>query len=201
MIMLIRRFFINILVCIFLSGVNLHAQTKIDPKEINDKMQWFADAKLGIFVHWGIYAVKGVDESWSFYNKKISHKDYMDQLKGFTARNYDPEEWVRLIKESDARYAVITTKHHDGVALWPTKQKHYSVVKHTPARRDVLQPFFAALDKHGIKRGAYFSLIDWSHPDYPGFLKDSNRYKISEDRARWNRFLDFYQSQIAEINS
>jgi alpha-L-fucosidase len=201
MIMLRRRFFTTALACVCLSVANIHAQSKISPDDIKDKMQWFADAKLGIFIHWGIYSVKGVDESWSFYNKKISHKDYMDQLKGFTAKNYDPEEWVKLIKESGARYAVITTKHHDGVALWPTKQKHYSVVRNTPAKRDLLQPFYAALDKHGIKRGAYFSLIDWSHPDYPAFLKDSNRYKISGEPARWNRFLDFYQAQISELNT
>ena len=88
---------------------------------------WFDDAKLGIFVHWGIYAVNGVDESWSFYNKKISHADYMKQMSGFTASGYNPEAWADLIAESGARYAVITTKHHDGVALWPTKQAHYSV--------------------------------------------------------------------------
>ncbi len=176
------------------------AQSKINPDSIRDKMQWFADAKLGIFIHWGIYAVDGIDESWSFHNRKISYPNYMKQLKGFTASNYDPEAWAALIKESGARYAVITTKHHDGVALWPTKQKHYSVVKNTPARRDLLAPFYKALDKQGIKRGAYYSLIDWSHPDYPGFLKDSARYKISDSPKRWQKFLAFNQAQINEVN-
>jgi alpha-L-fucosidase len=177
------------------------AQSKINPDSIRHKMQWFADAKLGIFIHYGIYAVNGIDESWSFHNRKISHTDYMKQMKGFTASQYNPEEWAALIKESGARYAVITTKHHDGVALWPTREKHYNVVKHTPAKRDLLMPFFAALDKQGIKKGAYYSLIDWSHPDYPGFLKDSGRYKISDDPQRWNRFLRFNEAQIHELNS
>jgi alpha-L-fucosidase len=61
----------------------VQAQSKIDPKSIQEKMQWFADAKLGILIHAGIYAVDGIDESWSFHNKKISHADYMKQLKGF----------------------------------------------------------------------------------------------------------------------
>lgn len=164
------------------------------------KMQWFADAKLGIFIHWGIYAVKGVDESWSFHNRKIGHKDYMNQLKGFTAAKYDPEAWADLISESGARYAVITTKHHDGVALWPTREQHYDVKRHTPARRDLLTPFYTALDKRGIKRGAYFSLIDWSHSDYPGFLRDSGRYKIAEDNQRWQRFSRFNMAQIREVS-
>jgi alpha-L-fucosidase len=187
--------------CSLLLVCSAGAQSKVSADSIRDKMQWFADAKLGIFIHWGIYAVNGVDESWSFYNKKISHADYMKQLKGFTASNYHTEEWAALVKESGARYAVFTTKHHDGVALWPTKEKHYSVIKNTPAKRDVATPFFKALDQYGIKKGAYFSLIDWSHPDYPAFLKDSNRYNVKDDPKRWQRFLKFYQSQINEVNN
>lgn len=185
----------------FILSVTSFSQANISPDSIRSKMQWFADAKLGIFIHWGIYAVNGIDESWSFYNKKISHADYMKQLNGFTASRYNPEEWASLIKESGARYAVMTTKHHDGVALWATRQNHFNVVKNTPAKRNVLTPFYKALDKAGIRRGAYFSLIDWSHPDYPGFLKDSNRYKIADDPQRWQRFLKFYQAQIGEINA
>jgi alpha-L-fucosidase len=177
-----------------------YSQLKINADSIRGKMQWFADAKLGIFIHWGIYSVNGVDESWSFHNKTISYPDYMKQLKGFTAANYDPQSWAALIKESGARYAVLTTKHHDGVALWPTKEKHWSVLKNTPAKRDLLKPFYDALDAQGIKRGAYYSLIDWSHPDYPGFLKDSNRYTIAGQPARWKKFQAFNEAQINEIN-
>ena len=184
---------------LFLGGTTF-AQQKTDPDSIREKMQWFADAKLGIFIHWGIYSVKGVDESWSFYNKKIGYEDYMKQLEGFTASKYDPQAWADLIKSTGARYAVITTKHHDGVALWPTKQDHFSVVNNTPAKRDLLKPFYDALDKDGIKRGAYFSLIDWSYPDYPGFLKDSTRYKIADEPLRWKKFQHFFQSQIDEVN-
>lgn len=176
------------------------AQPKIKPADIEKKMQWFADAKLGIFIHWGIYAVGGVDESWSFYNKKISYADYMKQLSGFTAKNYDPQAWADLIKESGAKYSVITTKHHDGVALWDTKEKHYDVVNNTPAKRDLIKPFFDALRKDGIKCGAYFSILDWSHPDYPGFLKDSARYQIENDYARWNRYRAFFQNQLKELS-
>ena len=177
------------------------AQSKIDPKTIKDKMQWFADAKLGIFIHSGIYAVDGIDESWSFHNKKISHADYMKQLKGFTLKKYDPAAWADLIKESGARYSVITTKHHDGVAMYDTKLNDRSIVKATPAKRDMIKPFFEELRKRDIKCGAYFSLIDWTDKDYPGFLKDSSKYKISDDYDRWNRFRGFFQGQIKEINA
>jgi alpha-L-fucosidase len=191
----------TMLACVLSFLLPGYAQQKINPDSIRDKMQWFQDAKLGIFIHWGLYSVNGIGESWSFHNKEISYPDYMKQMQGFTASKYNPTAWASLIKESGARYAVITTKHHDGMALWPTKQNHFSVAKNTPAGRDVIGPFYQALDKQGIKRGAYFSLIDWSYPDYPGFLKDSNRYDASKDPARWKRFQNFFQSQINEINT
>ena len=176
------------------------AQNKIDPNTIKDKMQWFADAKLGIFIHTGIYSVNGIGESWSFHNKLISHPDYMKQVKGFTLKNYDPAYWADLVQESGARYSVITTKHHDGVAMYDTKMNNLSSVKATPAKRDMVKPFFEELRKRNIKTGAYFSLIDWTNADYPGFLKDSSRYKIANDYGRWNKFRSFFQKQIKEIS-
>jgi alpha-L-fucosidase len=188
--------------CIFLFGtIASFAQPKVNPNDIKEKMQWFADAKLGIFIHAGIYSVNGVDESWSFHNKKISHSDYMKQLNGFTLKKYDPAMWADLIKESGARYAVITTKHHDGVAMYDTKMNNLSSVKATPAKKDMIKPFFEELRKRDIKCGAYYSLIDWSYADYPGFLKDSSRYKIENDYERWNRFRQFFQGQIREIST
>ena len=118
--------------------------TQLFSQELNQvekKMQWFEDAKLGIFIHWGIYAVNGIDESWSFYNGYLSHEDYMKQLNGFNAKNYNPGEWAKLIKESGAKYAVLTSKHHDGVALWDTKCGDLDVVEKSAAAKDLVQPF------------------------------------------------------------
>ena len=186
---------------LFLILIAAMAQAPKLDSALRAKMQWFADAKLGIFIHTGIYAVNGIDESWSFHNKKISHPDYMKQLGGFTLKNYDAAAWAALIKESGARYAVITTKHHDGVAMYDTKMNDLSIVKATPEKKDMIKPFFEELRKRNIKCGAYFSLLDWSHPDYPGFLSDSSRYRIQNDYARWARFRDFFQGQIKEIST
>jgi len=194
---MIRKSTLGIIIC-FTIGL-CHAQIKIDPKTIADKMHWFEDAKLGIFIHAGIYSVNGIDESWSFHNKKIGYADYMKQLKGFTLSKYDPAGWADLIKESGARYAVITTKHHDGVAMYNTKQSDLNIVKATPANRDMVKPLFDELRKRDIKCGAYFSLIDWSNKFYPGFLKDSSRYDVQNDYDRWNTFRMFFQGQITEI--
>lgn len=163
-----------------------------------DRMQWFKDAKLGIFIHWGIYSVYGIDESWSFYNELIPYDEYMKQLDGFTAANYDPNNWAKLIKESGARYAVITTKHHDGVALWDTKMSSLNVVGRTPAKRDLITPFCEALRDQKIKVGTYYSLLVWSHPDYPNFTKSEKRYE--DDSVRWENFMTFNLGQITEIS-
>lgn len=164
----------------------------------SDKMQWFKDAKLGIFIHWGIYAVDGIDESWSFYNEYISHEDYLKQLEGFTAENYNPAYWTELIKKSGAGYAVITTKHHDGVALWDSDFGDLNVVDKTPAGRDLILPFVDELRKQNLKVGMYYSLLDWSHPDYPNFTRNETRYE--NDPERWARFMGFNLGQIGEIS-
>ncbi|WHZ20369.1 MAG: alpha-L-fucosidase [Rhodanobacteraceae bacterium] len=162
------------------------------------RMQWFADAKFGIFIHWGIYSVDGITESWSFFDGYVSYPDYMKQAKGFTASHYDPQAWADLIKASGAKYAVLTSKHHDGMALWDTKQG-LNVVKDTPAHRDLVAPFVKALRKDGLKVGLYFSLIDWSSPFYPAFTQDQTRYRIKDDPARWDRFVTYYQDQVHDL--
>ena len=162
------------------------------------RMQWFADARFGIFIHWGIYAVDGITESWSFFDGYVSYADYMKQAKGFTASHYDPQAWADLIKASGAKYAVLTSKHHDGMALWDTKQG-FNVVKDTPAHRDLVAPFVKALRKDGLKVGLYFSLIDWSSPLYPAFTQAHPRYGIENDPARWQRFVTYYQDQVHDL--
>ena len=184
------------LLILFLSLLCAVAAAGQKPEKGTD---WFSDAKLGIFIHWGIYSVNGIDESWSFYNGYIPYSDYMKQLEGFTASAYDPQAWVKLIRESGARYAVMTTKHHDGVALWDTRLSRLNVIDSAPAGRDLIQPFVSALRKSGLKVGLYYSLLDWSHPDYPNFTKTEKRYDT--DTARWERFVNFNLGQIAELGA
>ena len=173
---------------------------------------WFRNAKLGLFIHYGIYAVKGVGESWSFYNGLISYDDYMEQLKGFTASRLDMDYWAQLADDMGAQYAVLTTKHHDGVALFDTAYSDLNTIKRTPAARDIIKEYTDAFRKKGIRIGLYYSLIDWSHPDYPSVYQDgvipehpekSNPFCSpldgKEDLERWQRFLQFDRNQLAEL--
>ncbi|MCB0730160.1 MAG: alpha-L-fucosidase [Ignavibacteriae bacterium] len=181
----------------FIAGlINISAQK--NDSLYHAKMEWFKDAKLGIFIHWGIYAVNGISESWSFFNGRISHKDYLKQVNGFTADKYDPEYWAELIKESGAKYSVITSRHHDGFSLWDTEYGKLNAVN-SAAKRDVLTPFVNALRKNDLKVGLYYSLPDWSYEDYTDFTREKKRYKISEEPKRWETFLKYMNGQLNEL--
>ncbi|MFI6492919.1 alpha-L-fucosidase [Streptomyces sp. NPDC050564] len=170
---------------------------------------WFTDAKLGIFIHYGIYAVGGWAESWSFYTGEVSHEQYMKQLDGFTASHYDPEAWAELFARVGAQYAVLTTKHHDGVALWDSAHGDLNVVRHTPAGRDLVSGFADALRERGLKVGLYYSHSDWNHPDYPSIRHvepgDEHPSPYShaepgkEDPAAWERYLAYRDGQVGEL--
>ncbi|WP_439184674.1 alpha-L-fucosidase [Carboxylicivirga taeanensis] len=194
-----KKYLLVVLSLLLATGISAQSSGNESDKAKAKRMEWFKDAKLGIFVHYGIYAVNGIDESWSFFNGYINYKDYMKQLNGFTAANYQPDQWAKLFKESGAKYAVLTTKHHDGVALWDSETDHYNTVDDTPAGRDIVAPFVDALREENLKVGLYYSLIDWSYPDYPAHLRNENRYE--NDEQRWNRFTDFYFAQMNELSS
>lgn len=177
---------------------NVNAQEKSDTK----KMEWFQDAKLGVFIHWGIYSVDGISESWSFFNNYINYENYMKQLNGFSASKFDPESWTKLIKDSGAKYSVITTKHHDGVSLWNSKaEKAITIPKNSLAKKDVLTPFVTALKRSGLKTGLYYSLPDWSHPYYDVNTRTKKRYDIKNDPIKWGKFVLYYQSQLDDLSN
>ena len=181
-----RNSFLFLMFFSALMQVNAQSVLTDETKEsYESRMEWFGRAKLGIFIHWGIYAVKGVSESWSFYNNYLPYEEYMKQANGFTASKYNPKEWVDLIEESGARYTVITTKHHDGVALWDTKVGTLSTRKSTAAKRDLLTPFVdEVLKRKDLRLGFYYSLLDWSNENYPNKTKTYSRYTLKEDPAR-----------------
>lgn len=191
---LFKALFLGVILSV--SGNYTKAQS-VDHK----KMERFKNAKLGIFIHWGIYSVNGISESWSFFNNYVNHENYMKQLDHFSASNYQPEQWVNLIKESGAKYAVITTKHHDGVSLWNSQSENaITVPKKALAKKDVLTPFLYQLKNSGLKTGLYFSLPDWSHTFYDVNTRTKKRYDIKKDPQRWQSFVNYYQSQLNELS-
>jgi alpha-L-fucosidase len=174
-----------VILLLFVTTISYGQEIKIDSydNDYNDKMEWFSEAKLGIFIHWGIYSVNGISESWSFFNGYISHSDYMKQLDGFDAKKYNPQQWVKLISESGAKYTVITSKHHDGFALWDSKYGNLNSFVSSKSKSDLLTPFVNEIKKTNLKLGLYYSLPDWSFKDYTFHTKKIKRYNINDDVA------------------
>jgi len=195
-----------------ISSIGLSAADEVKTPVLTDKpdMTWFTDARLGIFIHWGIYSAGNGSESWAFRNGDTPYETYMAQAKTFTAANYNPEQWAKLFKAAGARYAVLTSKHHDGFALWDTAQSKLNAKDGSPAGRDLVGPYCDALRQNGLKVGLYFSHLDWSHPDYASVLNQggvsaqdrTNRFSYPqgpENPEAWKRFLAFHDAQLREI--
>lgn len=173
--------------------------------------EWFKRAKLGIFLHWGIYSKGDTSESWEFFNGAISYEDYFKQAKYFTAENFNADNLAKLIKDSGAKYAVLTSKHHDGVALFDTKYSDLKIQNITPCKRDLIKEYTDALRKENIKVGIYYSLIDWSDKRYPTVYpydepKEKHLKNIynspagkDADYKAWEEFLEFNNNQIKEL--
>ncbi len=140
----------------------------------NARMQWWREARFGMFIHWGVYSVPagtyngkqipGIGE-WIMNRGKIPVAEYKAYAKQFNPVRYNPDAWVRLAKEAGMKYIVITSKHHDGFALFDSKATDWDVVDATPYGKDLLKPLAEACKKHGIKLGFYYSQAqDWCHP-------------------------------------
>lgn len=143
----------------------------------DERMAWFRDARFGMFIHWGLYAQAGGEwkgqfvppingcQEWIMCKGRIPIADYATLAKDFNPKNYDPEKWVLAAKNAGMKYIVITTKHHEGFAMFKTAASPYNIVDATPFGRDPLTDLAAACRKHGIKLGFYYSQnLDWHHP-------------------------------------
>lgn len=140
-----------------------------------DKMYWWREAKFGMFIHWGLYAVPAGEYNEEKCNRKIGEwimddleipiKEYEKFATQFNPVNYNAEEWVRIAKNAGMKYIVITSKHHDGFALWDSKISEYDIVDASPYGKDLLKPLAEACKKEGIKLCFYHSIMDWHHPD------------------------------------
>lgn len=139
-----------------------------------DRTQWFRDARFGMFIHWGVYAVpagewqgkpiSGIGE-WIMKNGQIPVADYKALAKDFTAVNYDPAAWAALARRAGMKYVVITSKHHDGFALYDSAASEWNATKASGAGRDLLAPLADAVRAEGLKFGLYYSQAqDWNHP-------------------------------------
>ena len=174
--------------------------------------QWFPEAGFGLFMHWGIHSVAGIQPSWSMIkdypygtDKTEYHGEgYYTLLEKFNPQNYDPDKWIEAAAKAGMTYAVITVKHHDGYALWPSEFGKMSTKQYMDGR-DLIRPYIDACRKYGLKVGLYFSPRDWGYSGYPVSLEHKVPYihppgiDNTRNQRNFNRFYNYTVGQLSEI--
>jgi alpha-L-fucosidase len=168
------------------------------PSEANIKArEWFQNARFGMFIHWGVYSVLG-DGEWVMNNRKITVAEYEKLPPQFNPTEYNAAEWVALAKAAGMKYITITSKHHDGFAMFGTKQNQWNIVDATPYKKDVLKALADECHRQGIKLFFYHSELDWHSADYYPRGRTGQTAGRPES-GDFNHYLEFMDSQLREL--
>jgi alpha-L-fucosidase len=159
--------------------------------------EWFQDAKFGLFIHWGTYSVLGNGE-WVMQTERMTINEYERVPEQFNPIRFDAAEWVSMVKEAGIKYITITSKHHDGFAMWDTQQSDWNIVDRTPYGKDVLKQLAEECSRQGIKLFFYHSQLDWHHTDY--FPRGrTGHHAARKEEGDFNKYLDFMDAQLTEL--
>jgi alpha-L-fucosidase len=162
---------------------------------------WFVQARFGMFIHWGLYALPARHE-WVKNRERLTDDEYQKYFDHFNPDLFDPHLWARTAREAGMKYFVVTTKHHEGFCLWDSKFSDYKAPR-TPYGKDLLRPLVEAFRDEGLRVGFYHSLIDWHHPDFP--VDGVHPLRDHPDPAQLNanrdirRYADYLHAQVHEL--
>ena len=158
----------------------------------------FADAKFGIFLHWGLYSIFGQGE-WYMTNENINCHEYAKVAQAFYPHNFNAHQWIAAIKKSGARYITFTTRHHEGFSMWDTKQSDYNIM-HTPYGKDIVKQLVDECHRQQIGIHLYYSHLDWTRDDYP-IGRTGRGTGRTAGKANWPAYYDFMNKQLTELLS
>jgi alpha-L-fucosidase len=183
-------------------GTDAQAAAQSGPAGDGQRMAWWREARFGMFIHWGLYAIPAGEwkgnttyGEWILNNARIPVAEYEQFRARFNPTKFDAREWVRIAKNAGVRYIVITTKHHDGFALFDSALTDWDVMA-TPFKRDIMKEMVDACREAGIRIGWYHSIMDWHHPDY---LPRRDWDTRSARGANYERFVEYLKGQVREI--
>lgn len=170
-------------------------------KRQDEAMQKFRDNRFGEFIHWGLYSIPGGEWNGKVYGgaaewlkvwANVPREDWLLLMKQWNPKKFNAKAWAKMAKQMGAKYVKITTKHHEGFCLWPSKTTKYTVAN-TPYKKDILGELVKAYNDEGIDVHFYYSFLDWSNPDYRSSIK------TPEDSVAFARFMKFTDEQLKEL--
>ena len=170
-------------------------------EEYEKRVAWFTQARFGMFIHWGLYAIPARGE-WVRSVEEMPKEDYMPFFHQFNPVDFDPKQWARAAKEAGMKYVVLTAKHHDGFCLFDSQYTDFKSTN-TKCGRDLVREYVDAVRAEGLKVGFYYSLLDWYHDDYPHYgdkqhpMRDDPAY--GNEGREFDRYLTYMHNQVREL--
>jgi len=167
------------------------------------RMKWWTDARLGMFIHWGLYALPARHE-WVKNRERMTNEQYQKYFEQFYPDLFNPKEWAKMAKAAGMKYVVLTAKHHEGFCLWDSKYTDYKATN-TPYGKDLIKEYVEAFRSEGLKVGFYYSLIDWHHPDYtidrvhPQRQENDADYEKLNAGKDMNKYRAYIKNQVREL--
>ena len=172
-----------------------------DREAYNKRVEWYQDARFGMFIHWGLYAIPARGE-WVRSVEQMPEEEYLPFFDEFDPVDYDPKKWAKAAKEAGMKYAVLTAKHHDGFCLYDSKLTDFKATN-TKAGRDLVAEYLDAFRADGIKVGLYYSTLVWHDPDYPHYgdkIHPLRNCEAEKDVERdFDRYLEYMHGQVKEL--
>lgn len=170
-------------------------------EEYLKRMQWYVEARFGMFLHWGLYSIPARGE-WMRSFEKLTDEEYERYFREFDPVDYDPKKWAKAAKEAGMRYMVLTAKHHDGFCLFDSRYTDFKATN-TKCGRDLIKEFVEAVRAEGLKVGLYYSLLDWHHEDYPHFSDGAHPMyhnpAYTDEGREWERYVEYLHNQVREL--
>jgi alpha-L-fucosidase len=164
------------------------------PKPYPEHLRWWADARFGMFIHWGPVSLTGQEIGWA-RGDQVPIAEYDRLYTKFNPTQFDADAWVKTAKDAGMKYIVLTTKHHDGFCLWDTKQTDFNIM-HSPFGRDVVKELSAACKRAGLRFCTYYSTCDWHHPDFP---LTSPGGRVKRETSNLDRYEQYLRAQVKEL--
>lgn len=183
------------LACFCLLSVSAQAQKYVPTPENLQNRKEFAESRLGIFIHWGLYSMFAQGE-WYMNNARVDAREYAKAMNGFYPHRFDARAWVSAIKAAGAKYICFTTRHHEGFSMWDTRWSDYNIMN-TPYGKDIVRQLAEECHRQGIKLHLYYSHIDWTREDYPAGRTGRGTKRL--DRADWPAYYRFMNNQLTEL--